>query len=164
MFGSQPKQPQHLTIEIPQANKKATGKAEVRARRFVLEDDEGGIRAQLQSAGNGAVALTFHDQGGKLGVLVGLDPKQNPTLALVKEGKMKAGLELDKESGQPALNLKGAADSQVTVGFDSKNNAEVSLTDQAGRLRVSITLAPNGEAQVALYDTKGYVREKMTQK
>ncbi|MCA9793581.1 MAG: hypothetical protein KC910_17340 [Candidatus Eremiobacteraeota bacterium] len=133
----------------------------MRARRFVLEDDEGGVRAQLQSAGNGAVAMTFHDTAGKLGALIGLDPKQAPTLALLHDGKMKASLDLDKESGQPSLTLQGPADSKVTVGFNGQHQAGVDIHDQAGRLRLRISVAPDGATEVALYDNKGYVRESL---
>lgn len=161
MFGKPPKQPQQLSIEIPTGKSKPKGQAEVRARRFVLEDDDGSVRAQLQSAGNGAVALTFHDTAGKLGALLGLDPKQAPTLALVQDGKKKVSVELDRESGQPSLTLEGPADSKVVVGFGEQHQAGVTIHDQAGRLRLRISVAPDGSTEVALYDNKGYVRESL---
>lgn len=168
MFGKKPeKQPETLTIEVskPQSggrHKPAQG--EVRAQKFLLEDGEGNIRAQLQSAGNGAVALTFHDNDGKMGLLVGLDPNQSPAVALVKEGQVKANVDLNRKTGHPSVKLSGPADSAIKLGFDAKDTAGLELHDQAGRLRVRISLTAQGEAEVALYDTKGYVREKMTQR
>lgn len=157
-----PKQPQQLIIEVATSNKgKSAAEAEIRAQKFVLEDGDGNVRAQLQSAGNGAVAMTFHDQKGKMGVLLGLDPNQSPTLALLKEGKMKAGIELDRQGGEPTLTLQGPGKSSVVAGYDADSRAVLGLHDTSGTLRVSITLDAKGRAQVAVFDQRGYAQEKL---
>lgn len=168
MFGygkeREPKQPMQLVIEVASSDKakKRPAQPEVRARKFVLEDADCNVRAQLQSAGNGAVALTFHDQEGKMGVLLGLDPNQSPTLALVKEGKLKAGLEMDKTSGEPALTLSGPGKSKVVAGYDEKSHAHLDVVDIMGTVRVSITLDPSGKAEISVFDRKGFSKEKIS--
>lgn len=135
----------------------------VKARKFVLEDEQGRVRAELQSAPNGAVALSFHDTAGKMCALLGLDPRQAPTLALLKDGKVKAGLELGRNNGQPQLVLNGPSKASVGVGFDDRTgNAAVVIHDQSGTPRVSICMTPAGKTEVSLFDEAGYVAERMT--
>lgn len=135
----------------------------IKARKFVLEDEHGKTRAELQSAPNGAVALTFHDLAGKMCALFGLDPRQAPTLALIKDGKVKAGVELGKNNGQPQLVLNGPGKSNVGVDFEDRTgNASVVLHDQSGIARVSIAMSPNGKTEISLFDEQGYVAERLT--
>lgn len=164
MFGRKPQQPPepaHLVVEVSKADAEKPSQSEVRAQKFVLTDKDGATRAQLQSAGKGAVALTFHDGDGKMGMLLGLDPHQSPTVAMFKDGKVKAGIELDKTNQQPLVTLRGAADSKMEVGYDGKDNASVALHDTNGKLRVSITLDAQGDAQVRVFDKNGYVQSQL---
>jgi hypothetical protein len=157
MFGKKKPESQHLIIEIAPPIPGKPPKDEVRANRFVLTDTKGKARAQLQCAGGGAVALTFHDDQEKVGLLLGLDPNQSPTLAFVKDGKMKVNLDLDRKTHQPNLSVKGEGGSRVEVGFDESENAAIHLHDVGGSLRLSISLTAKGDAQIKLYDNKGYV-------
>lgn len=158
MFGrKKPQQPQQLIIEIAKSDKKKPSEPEIRANKFVLTDPEGTTRAQFQCAAGGAVALTFHDDDGKMGLLLGLDPAQNPTLAFVQKGQMKANLDIDKNTGQPSLSLQGSGKSKVEVGFDKTDNASLRLHDEAGNLRASLSLSARGDAQLRLFDQNGYV-------
>lgn len=164
MFGKKPQpqpEPSHLVVEVTRADAKKPSQAEVRAHKFVLTDKDGLTRAQLQCAGKGAVALTFHDGDGKMGMLLGLDPNQSPTVAMFKDGKVKAGIELDKANSQPLISLRGAAESKVEVGYDGKDNASVGLHDANGKLRVSITLDSKGDAEVRIFDKNGYVTSQL---
>ncbi len=163
MFGRKPKsEPEQLVIEVAKSDAKKPTQQEVRAQKFVLTDGEGKTRAQLQSAGKkGAVALTFHDEDEKMRLLLGLDPKQAPTLVMLEDGRPRVGLELDGKTGQPNLTLSGAGESKIQAGFDGSNKATITVHDGTGQMRVSISLDPSGQAQVALYDHKGYVREKL---
>ena len=163
MFGKKPQQPEttHLVVEVSKADAKKPSQPEIRAHKFVLTDKDGLTRAQLQCAGKGAVALTFHDGDGKMGMLLGLDPNQSPTLAMFKDGKVKAGVELDKTNNQPLLTLRGAAEGKVEVGYDGKDNALVGLHDANGKLRVSITLDSKGDAEVRIFDKNGYVKSQL---
>jgi len=157
MFGRKKSGTQHLIIEVAKPDPYKPPKDEIRANKFVLTDVEGHARAQLQCAGGGAVALTFHDDKEKVGLLLGLDPDQSPTLAFVKNGKMKVNLDLDKSSEEPTLSLKGSGSSKVEVGFDKAENAAIRLHDNDGSLRVSISLSADGDAQIKLFDRRGYV-------
>lgn len=163
MFGKKPQQPEpvQLVVEVSRADAKKPSDSEVRAHKFVLTDSDGSTRAQLQSAGRGAVALTFHDTDGKMGMLLGLDPHGSPTIAMMKDGKVKAGVELDKVNSQPLITLRGAGESKVEVGYDGKDNASVGLHDTSGNLRVSITLDAHGEAQVKIFDKNGYAQSEL---
>lgn len=163
MFGKKPQQPEpaHLVVEVSRADVKKPSEAEVRAQKFVLTGSDGSTRAQLQSAGKGAVALTFHDSDGKMAMLLGLDPTGSPTIALVKDGKVRAGLELDRTNSQPRITLRGAGEGKIEVGYDGKDNASVGLHDSTGKLRVSISLDAAGEAQVKIYDKNGYTESEL---
>ncbi len=162
MFGKKP-QPEtaHLVVEVSKADVKKPSEAEVRAQKFVLTDRDGHTRAQLQSAGKGAVALTFHDSDGKMGMLLGLDPQQSPTIAMVKDGKVKASVELDKENHQPLLTLRGSSEAKVEVGYDGKDGAVVGLHDSNGTLRVAISLDARGDAEVRVFDKNGYIHSQL---
>ena len=161
MFGRKKKEPQHLVIEVASSDAAKPSQDEVRANKFVLTDVDGKARAQLQCAGGGAVALTFHDAKGKMGLLLGLDPEQSPTMAFVKDGKMKVNLDINKNTQEPTLSLKGGGKSKVDVGFDKTSSASLRLHDADGALRVSISLSAKGDAQVKLFDSKGYVVSEM---
>jgi hypothetical protein len=160
MFGKK-KQPQHLIIQVNRSDAKKPSQDEVRANKFVLTDIDGNTRAQLQCVAGGAVALTFHDDDGKMGMLLGLNPQQSPTLACVKDGKMKVNLDLDPKSHSPSLTLHGGGKSKVDVGFDKSDNASMQLHDQQGNVRVSISLSASGDAEVKLFDHRGYVVREM---
>lgn len=160
MFGKK-KTPQHLIIEVANPDAAKPSQDEVRAHKFVLTDAQGKARAQLQCAHGGAVALSFHDDRGKMGLLLGLDPDQSPTMAFVKDGKMKVNLDIDKSTQEPTLSLNGGGKSRVEVGFDKTSNASLRLHDTDGSLRVSISLSAKGDAQVKLFDSRGYVTSEM---
>jgi hypothetical protein len=162
MFGKKP-QPEtsHLVVEVSKADAKKPSEPEIRAQKFVLTDRDGLTRAQLQSAGKGAVALTFHDGDGKMGMLLGLDPNQSPTIAMVKDGKVRAGVELDKTNNQPLITLRGGSESKIEVGYDGKDSASVGLHDANGKLRVAITLDSKGDAEVRIFDKNGYIKSQL---
>lgn len=157
MFNKKKTEPQHLIIQVAKADSKKPSEPELRANRFVLTDSEGHTRAQLQCVKGGAVALTFHDDDGKMGLLIGLDPDHSPTLAFVKDGKMKANLDLDKKSHEPSLTLHSKGKAKVEVGFDKTDSAAIRLHDETGSLRASLSLSSNGDAQLKLFDQRGYV-------
>ena len=153
MFGKKPQpEPAQLVVEVSKNDARKPTEPEVRAQKFVLTDREGHTRAQLQSAGKGAVALTFHDTDGKMGMLIGLDPQQSPTIAMVKDGKVKASVELDKENHQPLLTLRGAAEGKSEMGCDGKDGAMLGLHDTNGKLRVAISLDARGDAEIRVFD------------
>ena len=165
MFGKKKKpQPQQLIIEVAKSDKKKPSEPEIRANKFVLTDTDGNTRAQFQAASGGAVALTFHDDDGKMKMLLGLDPAQNPTLAFMEKGQMKANLDLDKTTGQPKLSLQGTGKSKVEVGFDKTDNASVRLHDEAGNVRASFSLSAKGDAQLRIFDNKGYLVNELKSK
>ncbi len=160
MFGKK-SEPLHLVVEVSKADAKKPTENELRAQKFVLTDKNGHTRAQLQSAGKGAVALSFHDGDGKMGLLLGLDPNQSPTLAFVKDGKLRAGIELDKKNDQPKLTLNGSGDSKIDLGYDGNDNAAIHLHDTNGKVRVGITLSAKGDAEIKIYDKNGYVTSQV---
>ena len=160
MFGRKV-EPKHLVVKISRADAKKPSHAELRAHKFVLTDVDGNTRAQMQCVKEGAVALTFHEDDGKMGMLLGLDPHQSPTLAFVKDGKAKANLELDPRAHQPSLTLHSKGKAKVEVGFDKTDNAAVRLHDDEGQLRLSISLSADGSAQIKLFDRRGYVVSQM---
>ncbi len=162
MFGKKPQpEPAQLVVEVSKNDARKPTEPEVRAQKFVLTDREGHTRAQLQSAGKGAVALTFHDTDGKMGMLIGLDPQQSPTIAMVKDGKVKASVELDKENHQPLLTLRGAAEGKIEMGFDGKDGAILGLHDTNGKLRVAISLDARGDAEIRVFDKNGYIHSEL---
>lgn len=161
MFGKKKPEPQHLIIEVAKSDAKKPSESELRAQKFVLTDEQGKTRAQFQCVAGGAVALTFHDGEGKMGLLLGLDPHQSPTLAMVKDGRMKANLELDQKTSQPMMSLHGKGKQKIEMGFDKTDNAAVRFHDEDGSLRMTLSLSSKGDAQIKLFDHKGYVVNEM---
>lgn len=167
MFGRKTK-PEPPAVEAPAPNLEPPPKEdplereEFRAQKFVLLDSEGKTRAQLQAAGKGgAVALTFHDSDEKMRLLLGLDPRQAPTLAMLEGTDKRVEIGMDGKSGRPHLSLKAGGRSEVAVRFDEYDRASLSLSDTKGQARVRISLEPDGRAEVALYNEKGYVAQRL---
>lgn len=160
----QPIEPLQLIVEVSKADAQKPSESEVRAQKFVLTDSNGFTRAQLQCAGKGAVALSFHDGDGKMGMLLGLDPNQSPTLAMLRDGKVKASLDIDKATNSPQLSLRGASESKIEAKFDDKDNAVIGLHDTSGKLRVSICLTASGDAEISIFDKNGYIKNQLKQK
>ncbi len=169
MFRRKPKpQPEPPPVEVPAPEPVPPPKEdplereELRAQKFVLLDSDGKTRAQLQAAGKGgAVALTFHDSDEKMRLLLGLDPRQAPTLAMLEGAEKRVEIGVDGKSGRPHMSLKAGGRSEVAVHFDEYDRASISLSDLKGQARVRISLEPDGRAEVALYDEKGYVAQKL---
>jgi len=81
---------------------------ELRARAFILEDENGKRRAILSLFADGSPALSLYDANGKTRALLTMDTDGNPALGLF-DANQKAGAMLNVfTDGGPALSLSDA--------------------------------------------------------
>jgi len=80
-----------------------SGKKEIRANKFVLEDDNGKTRAELYTAKDKGGGLSLYDESGKLRYALGV-AKQGTALMLLDENKTARIILSANQEGQ-RLNL-----------------------------------------------------------
>lgn len=116
---------------------------QIEARRFILKDDAGKVRAVLATTENGAAALVFFDSAGK------------------QHSRLMVGINGD---GQPSLQLNDARDTQRAVfGLDEADAPGIDFADRAGRRRVRLNVADRaGEQPAALTFTDGKGKARVT--
>jgi len=152
---------------------------EVRANRFVVEDANGKVRAELNVSKDGSV-LGLRDENGKprivLGVVAGL--KDEPMLCLSDEnGKPRAALSVtkdgpvlslfDSENEKPLVTLQGTKVVALTLrdenGTDlarlltGKSGALLQLSDENGKPRAELNVSKAGSL-LGLRDENGKLR------
>lgn len=131
---------------------------EVRAKRFLLVDDSGKLRAVLGAATAGAVSLGLLDNDDKIRSVLIVDADGTPRLEMLAADETRrlvlsvfpnrSGLALFGEAARGGAILDIAADGAVTLG----------LTDRKERTRAGLLLLPDGTALLKLTDTTQRVR------
>ncbi len=109
-------------------------KRELRARKFVLEDDAGNERAVLTTEGDGTIMLRFKDSMGALRLFMGLTPDGTPRIG---------------------LNYAGGEGSIQLEANDELNTAGLVVTGPTGKAQIVLGVARNGLPAIALFDDKG---------
>jgi hypothetical protein len=119
------------------AERKALEAAEeIRARSFVLVDNQGGVLARLGPLPQGGSGLGVYDQGGKSRLLLTAEP-HGPS-----------GLRLFGTDGQGSIML--------AVGTNGAPSLR--LLDQNWRVRASLAMWPDGSPYLELVDKDGQAR------
>jgi hypothetical protein len=109
---------------------------EIRARAFVLVDQQGGVLARLGPLPQGGPGLGVYDQGGKNRLLLMAEP-HGPT-----------GLRLFGRDGQGSIML----------GVGANGAPSLRLLDQNWRVRASLAAWPDGSPYLELVDKDGQAR------
>ncbi len=96
-----------LFLRAPMFAHKTPQVAEViRAKQFVVVDQDGNMRAELSLNKDGEPGLRLYDKDGKTSVMLSLNKDEEPSLWLAdKSGKRRAGLGLD--NGEPRMAFVG---------------------------------------------------------
>jgi hypothetical protein len=115
----------------------AAGGKEVRANHFVVEDENGKVRAVLAVFKDGP-GLTLADENGNPRAML-IMGKGGPALTLSDEnGKVRAGLNATKETaGLTLADENGKNRAALVVG---KNGPQVGLSDDKGKTRVFMSV------------------------
>jgi hypothetical protein len=132
--------------------------SEVRAKRFLLVDDTGKLRAVLGAATGGAVSLGLLDNDDKIRSVLIVDANGTPRLEMLGADETRrvvlsvfpnrSGLGVFGEGARGGAILDVAADGTVTFG----------LTDRKEHTRAGLLLLPDGTALLNLSDTTQRVR------
>jgi len=124
---------------------------EVRANRFVVEDENGNVRATLD-VGKDGPSLDLRDENGKIRAMLTVW-KDRPSLDLRDEnGKMRAMLDVGKDGmGLHLRDEKGKV--RVALRVD-KDGPALALADKNGETRAVLDVGKDGPG-LALADEKG---------
>ena len=124
-----------------------TGAKEIRARKFVLEDDSGKVRASLLTDKDGPM-LSLYDENSETRAILAAD-KDGPMLSLYDEkGKPRVGLFADKNG--PCLRLYDK-DGKSRVGLTAlKDGPALVLVDENGKFRVGLIVNKDGPSLMLL--------------
>jgi hypothetical protein len=106
------------------------------ARRFVVRDEEGRVRATLGSNKDGTAQLLLQDAGGR----------ERLRVSVLTDGG--AGVALVDSSGQ----------SRMVLGLLPDQSASVVLADGGGKTRTVLGLSPNGASTILFADKGGTTR------
>jgi hypothetical protein len=109
---------------------------EIRARSFVLVDQQGGVLARLGSLPQGGPGLGIYDQGRKSRLLLTVEP--------------------DGSSGLRLFGREGQGSIMLAVGANGAPSLR--LLDQHWRVRASLAAWPDGSPYLELIDKDGQAR------
>lgn len=126
----------------------------IQAKRFALVDDNGKVRASLDSIGD-FPGLALYDKAGKLRTLLANGDDNSGLTFFDKAGRMREALGL--AGNDTALALYDEA-GKTRVFLDTKgDDTGLDLYDKAGKLRASLGTV-GGDAELALHDEGGKLR------
>lgn len=129
---------------------------EIQAERFELRGPDDVVRASLFKGPKGEAYLSFFGKDGRPGLTLGLNGDGMPVISLYdRQSKMKLGLSVDPEGGNPQLvlfddNGEPAVHMGVPKGFGP--DITVGRNDQG---RVSIFLTKDGDPSIQVLDQRG---------
>ena len=142
----------------PEAPPLGSAISEIRAKRLVLVDDAGKLRAVLGSATRGAVSLGLLDNDDKIRAVLIVDANGIPRLDLFGADETRrmvlsvfpnrSGLAIFGEGGRGGAVLDVAADGTASVG----------LTDKQERARAGLHLRADGTVLLNVSDISEKVR------
>ena len=151
---------------------------ELHAKRFVLVDDAGKVRAVLGAATGADVSLGLFDNEGKLRSVLMVDADGIPRLELLGTDEMRrvvlsvlkgrSGLALFGEAARGGAVFDVAADGAVTLGLigdkertraglllRADGSALLDFNDGSGRMRAAFGVGNDGSPGLGLWDAEG---------
>ncbi len=130
----------------------------VQARQFQLLDDRNNVLALLGPGPNGSAGLEFF-KGNTPRLSIGTDETGRVSLSLRDNaGTISARLAVDSSGSPTVFTIRDAPESvraQIVLGPDG--GVAITLTDQAGKKRISLETHADGYSYVALYDEVGNI-------
>jgi len=135
----------------------------VRAKRFELVDDEGNVRAILGPGPEGSVGVSFLDKetaaertsvginAGGLAYIDARDSTGRGGVRLAVEEGGTAVIRLRDQQGRDRCNLEY----RPAEAASGPNTLGIRFADENGRGQAQLGVAPNGDANLILYDQSG---------
>lgn len=129
---------------------------EVKARRFVVVDAQGQVRAGLLLTADGSPWLALRDTQGELRAELGVDDSGTASLAMRDaQGRARAELGVD-DKGLVGLLLSNAQGKpRAALSVDEDNKVILSMNDAQGVFRAGLFVDPTGAAVLGMRDSQG---------
>lgn len=125
--------------------------SEVRARRYILEDDQGNLRGQWQIDEVGTVRLSIHDATGRARMNLAVLADGAPGISFADEAdRRRIVLGLLPDGTATLVFADGSSVPRAILGTSSKGSANLIFADQAGVSRVSVGLDASGAGSLIL--------------
>ena len=132
---------------------------EVRARKFVLEDENGGTCAMLGVAED-SPGLVLYDEDGKRRVVLSVSAADNAPVLVLLDENGKARVQMTAVGDGPNLTLSDG-NGKPRAGFNvSDNMPSLVLLDENGITRAQLSAVPQEEdtSTLMLYGKNGEMR------
>ncbi|MHB1556772.1 MAG: hypothetical protein ACYC61_04735 [Isosphaeraceae bacterium] len=128
----------------------------IQAERFELRGPDDVLRAAFFKGPKGEAHLSFFGDDGKTRLSLGIGDDGLPSLSMYDNNKkMKLGLSIDHEGGNPQLVLlDDSGEPAVHLGVRKDSGPDVTV-GRKGKGRVSISLSKDGEPSLQLQDERG---------
>jgi len=126
---------------------------EVRAQRYVLEDNDGNVRGLWQIDDEGSVRLSIHDASARPRMNLTVLADGAPGVSLVDEAdrrRVVLGLLPDRTS--TLVFADGSGIPRAVLGVASEGSANLLFADKTGVSRVSVGLDASGAGNLTLPD------------
>ncbi|NIR31538.1 MAG: hypothetical protein GWN84_19950 [Gammaproteobacteria bacterium] len=135
--------------------------AVVQAQRFVLVDDSGARRAELESHDT-VTSLVFYDERGEIRLLVGIDGRSERALILVNRADATPAVQLGvKPSGEPMLGLAGPEGAPRIILDLRADGPGLRLADDNGVERADLSVGRDGGVWFTLRDGEGNPKTRL---
>jgi prepilin-type processing-associated H-X9-DG protein len=129
---------------------------EVRAHRFVLEDEDGNLRGLWQLDDDGTVRLSVHDVAGRPRMNLVVRDDGAPGISFVDESdRRRVVLGLLPDQTSTLVFADGSGVPRAVLGTSGKGSANLLFADGRGVSRVSLGLDETGAANLILPDSGG---------
>ena len=125
--------------------------SEVRAHRFVLEDDDGMLRGLWQFDEEGTVRLSIHDAAGHARMNLAVLPDGAPGISFADEAdRRRVVLGLLPDQTSTLVFADGSGIPRAVLGVSSQGSANLLFADDEGVSRVSVGLDASGTGNLTL--------------
>jgi len=125
--------------------------SEVRARRFILEDDQGNLRGLWQIDDAGTVRLSIHDPTGRPRMNLAVLADGAPGMSFADESdRRRIVLGLLPDETATLVFADGSSVPRAILGASSMGSANLIFADGAGVSRVSVGLDASGAGSLIL--------------
>jgi hypothetical protein len=130
--------------------------SEVRAHRYVLEDDDGNVRGLWQLDEDGSVRLSIHDASSHPRMNLTVLADGAPGVSLVDEAdRRRVVLGLLPDRTGTLVFADGSGVPRAVLGVAGEGSANLLFADGTGVSRVSMGLDASGEGNLTLPDAAG---------
>lgn len=139
-------------------DKKGNIRSVLKQDSLLLFDKDGGIRFSLDMDIYGDAHMSLRDKDGTIRLMLGLDLGGKPYIGLSDDdGEADVKIEVGEQGSFVYLSGKDPAKGAAALGTDAQGT-HLSLSDRDGRSRLWVTVDPQGEPSLNLFDQAGKLR------